>query len=247
MSVKSKWTKTKWLRADRALRRFIPETKRFTRSSLKKMTVRYKTVYFKPTDGTGGSGIARILRVSSRKYSVKKDTRTFRVSSFGSLYGRLTRIARGRGYLLQKGIKLQTSGGRPFDVRMTMQRAGSGKWAHSALFVKLGLRNKVVTNFHQGGKLAFIEPTLRRSGYGAARVSGYKRQIRKLGRQTARCFDRHSVRFNELGLDVALDRQGRLWILEVNTRPNLSALKHLPDKSMYRTAMRYSKRYGRTK
>ncbi|NBD27183.1 YheC/YheD family protein [Paenibacillus glycinis] len=246
MSVKSKWTKTKWLRADRALRRFVPETRRFSRSSLRAMTGRYRTVYFKPTDGTGGSGIARVVRLSPRRFSVKKDMRTFQVSSAGSLYGRLKGIARGRSYLLQKGIALRTSGGRPFDVRMTMQRSG-GKWVPSALFVKLGKRNKVVTNYHQGGKLALIEPTLRRSGCSPVQINRYKRRLKTLGRQTARCFDRHSTRFKELGLDVALDRQGRLWILEVNTRPNFNALKSLGDKRLHRTVMRYGRQYGRTR
>ncbi|MFC5528063.1 YheC/YheD family protein [Cohnella yongneupensis] len=247
ISVKSKWTKTKWLLADRALRQFVPETKLFTLSSLNDMTGRYKMVYFKPTGGSGGNGIARIVRTSSRKFRVKKDARTFETSSTGSLYGRLKRIARGRSYLLQKGIHLQTSGGRPFDFRMTMQKPEKGKWVPSVMFVKLGKPNTVVTNYHQGGKLALVGETLRRSGYSSGQIERYKMRLRTLGLQTARCFERRSPRFRELGLDVALDRTGRLWILEVNTRPNFYALKSLRDKSLFRTMVRYGKKYGRTR
>ncbi|SDW97323.1 YheC/YheD family protein [Paenibacillus sp. CF384] len=246
ISIKSKWTKTKWLLADRTLRRFVPETKRFTRSSLLAMVGRYKTVYFKPTTGTGGSGIARIVRLSDRKFRVKKDTRTTQITSTSSLYGQLNRIARGRSYLLQKGIYLKSARGRPFDLRVMVQKDGS-KWVPTVMFVKLGKKNKVVTNYHQGGKLAEVEPTLRRSGYSQAQVTRYKQKLKTLGMQTARCFDRHSTRFKELGLDVALDRQGRLWILEVNTRPGFSALKSLADKRFYRTVVRYGRKYGRTK
>ncbi|WP_219834826.1 YheC/YheD family protein [Paenibacillus sp. R14(2021)] len=247
MSVKSKWTKTKWLLSDRDLKRFVPETKHFTRSALKTMTGRYKTVYFKPTDGTGGNGIARIVRKSAQTFQVKKDVRSFEVTSARSLFTRLTRIARGRSYLLQKGIQLKTARGRPFDVRVTMQRAGSGKWIPTVLFVKLGKPNKVVTNYHQGGKLTLLETTLRRSGCSPAQIDRYRQRLETLGRQTARCFDRRSMRFKELGLDVAIDRSGRLWILEVNTRPSFQALKSLADKSFYRTVVRYGKLYGRTR
>jgi YheC/D like ATP-grasp len=247
MSVKNKWTKTKWLLAERGLRRFVPETKRFSRASLNEMTARYKMVYFKPTTGTGGNGIARIVRSSSGKFQVKRGTGTHAAASAKSLFGHLSRIARGRDYLLQKGIYLQASRGRPFDLRVTVQKNGKGKWVPTALFVKLGKKNKIVTNYHQGGKLALVEPTLRRSGYGKARIDRYLSQLKALGLQTGRCFDRRSVRFKELGLDVALDREGRLWILEVNTRPSYSALKSLADKSLYRTVLRYGKRYGRTK
>ncbi|SFJ67944.1 YheC/D like ATP-grasp [Paenibacillus sp. UNC496MF] len=246
ISIKNKWTKTKWLMADRRLRPLVPETKRFTRSSLNAMTGRYKMVYFKPTTGTGGGGIARIVR-ASRKFRVKKDGRTFEASSTAALYGRLNKIARGRSYLLQKGIYLQTSRGKPFDLRVTMQKTAAGKWVQSVMFVKLGKKNKVVTNYHQGGKLAYLEPTLRRSGYSGAQIDRYKKRLKTMGLQTARCFDRHAKRFKELGLDVALDRDGRLWILEVNTRPDFSALKSLGDKRLYRTIVRYGRQYGRTK
>jgi len=247
LSIKSKWTKTKWLLSDRALRRFVPDTKPFNRASLKKMTRRYRMVYFKPTGGTGGHGIARIVRISSRQFSVRKDWRTTKASSVGSLYVRLKKIARGRSYLLQRGVHLRASGGRPFDIRVTLQKARKSRWVPTVMFVKLGKPGKVVTNYHSGGKLALLGPTLRRAGFGQSQIVRYRRQLQTLGLQTARCFNRRSSRFKELGLDVAIDRGGRLWILEVNTRPGISALKTLRDKSIYRTVVRYARGYGRTR
>lgn len=246
ISVKNKWKKTKWLLSDGALRRFVPETRPFNRSSLIQMIQRYRMVYFKPTGGTGGNGIARIERVSPRKFIVRKDMRTAKLPSVPAVYGRLKSIARGRSYLLQKGIHLRTSGGRPFDIRVTMQKAGKS-WVPTILFVKLGKPGKVVTNYHAGGRLALVGPTLRRAGFSASRIGKYERELKGLGMQTARCFNRRSSRFKELGLDVALDRGGRLWILEVNTRPGISALKSLRDKRLYRTMIRYSRKYGRTR
>ncbi len=247
ISIKSKWTKTKWLLSDRTLRRYVPETKPFNRASLARMTRRYAMVYFKPTGGTGGNGIARIVRIASGRFSVRKDWRTTKTTSVGSLYVRLKKIARGRSYLLQRGVHLRSSGGRPFDIRVTLQKARQGRWVPTVMFVKLGKPGKVVTNYHSGGKLALLGPTLRRAGFGKDRIGGYQRQLKVLGLQTARCFNRRSSRFKELGLDVAIDRRGRLWILEVNTRPGISALKTLRDKSLYRKMIRYAKNYGRTR
>jgi len=246
ISVKNKWKKTKWLLSDGALRRYVPETRPFNQASLIQMIQRYRMVYFKPTGGTGGNGIARIERASLRKFLVRKDMRTAKLPSVRSVYGRLKSIARGRSYLLQKGIHLRTSGGRPFDIRVTMQKAGRS-WVATVMFVKLGKPGKVVTNYHSGGRLALIDPTLRRAGFSASRIGKYERQLKGMGMQTARCFNRRSSRFKELGLDVALDREGRLWILEVNTRPGISALKTLRDKRLYRTMIRYSRQYGRTR
>lgn len=246
-SIKSKWTKTKWLLSDRSLRHFVPETKQFTRKSLTRMTGKYKMVYFKPTGGTGGGGIARIVRSTNGRFQVRKDLRSANVSSRRALYRKLKRIANGKSYLLQKGIKLMTCKGRPFDLRMTVQRSKSRKWVPTAMFVKLGKPGKIVTNYHQGGRLALVEPTLKRTGYNKAQVASLKKQLTKLGMDTARCFDRRTKKLNELGLDVALDRKGKLWILEVNTRPSYSALKSLSDKSYYRKIVRYGRNYGRTR
>jgi glutathione synthase/RimK-type ligase-like ATP-grasp enzyme len=246
-SLKNKWTKTKWLQSDRTLRGFVPETKLFRKTSLIAMTRRYDTVYLKPTTGTGGKGIARIEKTSTKRYRYKIDVSTKEASSINDLYRKLKKTTRGRSYLLQKGIRLQNSNGRPFDIRSTVQRSKSGKWVPTAIFVKLGKRNKVVTNYHQGGRLTLLEPTLRRAGYNPEQIARYRRKLKTLGMQTARCFERHDSRFKELGLDVALDRKGRLWILEVNTRPNYYALKSLPDKNIYRKVVRYGRTYGRTK
>lgn len=245
LSVKNKWKKTKWLLRDPKLRPYVPETKPFSRAALDEMTARYGMVYFKPTDGTGGGGIARIERTSPGKFRVKKDLNLFTEPSPSALFRRLNRIARGRSYLLQKGIHLQKSGGKPFDLRVTVQKTVQGRWVPTAMFVKVGKPGKVVTNYHQGGKLELIERTLARSGYSPARIRKYKDRLKLLGMQTAWCFDRRSPRFRELGLDVALDREGRLWILEVNTRPSYSALKSLSDKSLYRTITRFGRTYGR--
>ncbi len=247
MSLKDKWVKTKWLTADPKLRHYVPETRRFTRSALNKMIDRYKMIYFKPADGTGGSGIARVDRIAGSRFKVKMKKHTTRVSSARALYSRLRAIAKRRKYLLQKGIRLQRSNGRPFDIRVMMQKSSRDSWLPTGTFVKLGRPNAVATNYHQGGALKLLGPTLRHAGYKPSRIANYRKRLNRLGRITASCFTRHRPRFKELGLDVALDRQGRLWILEVNTRPNISAVKLLKDKSVYRTLMRYGKQYGRSK
>ncbi|WP_271750726.1 YheC/YheD family protein [Cohnella sp. JJ-181] len=245
LSVKNKWQKTKWLMADPALRPLVPETKPFSREALGEMTRRYRMVYFKPTGGTGGGGIARIERTPAGRFRVKKDLKTSVEASIASLFHRLKRISRGKSYLLQKGIELQKAGGKPFDLRVMVQKSLQNRWVPTVMFVKVGKPGKVVTNYHQGGKLETVERALARAGHPPAGIRRYKRRLRTLGMRTARCFGRHSPRFRELGLDVALDRGGRLWILEVNTRPGYSALKSLPNKRLYRTVTRYGRNYGR--
>jgi glutathione synthase/RimK-type ligase-like ATP-grasp enzyme len=243
-TVTSKWTKTKWLIADDKLKKFVPKTKLFSRSSLESLTDRYKTVYFKPTNGTGGKDIARIQRKNSL-FTVQIDSKKMKCNSTKDLYTKLKTMAKGSSYLLQQGIDLMTSNGHPFDLRVMIQKPKDKGWVPSAVFTKVGKKNKVVTNYHQGGKLAFLEETLKAAGYSARGITKAKEKLNHMGVSTGRCFSRHRKGFRELGLDVAIDSKGRYWILEVNTRPQFYPLKYMNDKRMYHRIVKYGKEYGR--
>jgi Glutathione synthase/Ribosomal protein S6 modification enzyme (glutaminyl transferase) len=243
-SIKSKWVKTKWLLGSSTLRHYVPWTLPFTRGNLDKMVARHSTVYFKPTGGTGGSNIVRIKRQGNR-YTTKHRRTIREHSGIEGLFGFLK--ARGsEPYLLQKGIKLASVKGRPFDIRVMVQKTG-GVWTSTAIFLKIGKAGSVATNYSQGGKIGFLRQTLREAGYEEESIKRIRKDLEQLGVNVGQQFDKHYKGFRELGLDVALDNQGRLWILEVNTRPQFYPLKNMGDRRMYRKIISYAKQYGRTK
>jgi glutathione synthase/RimK-type ligase-like ATP-grasp enzyme len=245
-SVKSKWIKTKWLLTNVNVQKYIPKTLRFSRSNLKIMLSQFSTVYFKPTNGTGGFNIIRIKKLGNgyqfQHNSVKKNC-----STFDALYQQLMRYAKKQSYLLQKGIKLAAVNGSPFDIRVMVQKSNNGVWNSSALFTKIGKQGKVATNYHQGGQIGYFQNTLAKAGFSKVRIKRKEAELKKLGKSVGSIFDKLSNGFRELGLDVALDDKGNTWILEVNTRPQFYPLKHLNDKKMYRRIISYAKQYGRKK
>jgi glutathione synthase/RimK-type ligase-like ATP-grasp enzyme len=246
LSVKSKWIKTKWLVKHRKLKKFIPRTMLFNSKNLDLMLAAFSTIYFKPTDGTGGADIIRIKRKDSGYQIQLKSVKSY-YSSRKSLYIKLHRISKKRSFLLQQGIVLATTKGRPFDVRVMVQKTTKGKWVSSATFTKIGRTGKVATNYHQGGKLGYFFQTMAGAGYKSASIRRKKEKLEWLGCTVGNQFDSYKKGFRELGLDVALDGKGKPWILEVNTRPQFYPLKHMKDKSMYRRILSFSKQYGRSK
>ncbi|KRF21652.1 YheC/YheD family protein [Paenibacillus sp. Soil787] len=246
LSVKSKWIKTKWLVKHRKLRKFIPRTMLFNSKNLNLMLSAFSTIYFKPTGGTGGADIIRIKRKDSGYQIQLKSVKSY-YSSRKSLYIKLRRFSKKRSFLLQQGIVLATTKGRPFDVRVMVQKTTKGKWISSAIFTKIGRTGKIATNYHQGGKLGYFFQTMAGAGYKSASIRRKKAKLDRLGCAVGSQFDSYKNGFRELGLDVALDVKGKPWILEVNTRPQFYPLKHMKDKSMYRRILSFSKQYGRSK
>jgi glutathione synthase/RimK-type ligase-like ATP-grasp enzyme len=245
-SKKSKWTKTKWLLRHRGFQNHIPHTLLFNRRNLSTMLTSYSVIYFKPTHGSGGFNIIRIKK-RAQGYQTQSNSVKTVYSSMDQLFKGLKRYAAHRDYLLQKGIPLAKTNGRPFDIRVMVQKKNDGKWVSTALFTKIGRSGKVATNYNQGGKIGYFRPTLLAAGYNEASARRKELKLKRMGVSVGQCFDRHRKGFRELGLDVALDSKGKPWILEVNTRPQFYPLKNFKDKGLYHRIVSYAKQYGRRK
>ncbi|WEK55030.1 MAG: YheC/YheD family protein [Candidatus Cohnella colombiensis] len=245
-SINSKWTKTKWLLKHSELSDNVPHTLQFNKSNLNTMLSKYETVFFKPTVGSGGARIIRIRKLSSG-YQTHYNTTKVNYSTLNSLYNKLNRFSNQRAFLLQKGIQLARTNGKPFDIRVMVQKTNSGEWKSTAIFMKIGKPGKVATNYNQGGKIGFLQPTLSGAGFDTTSTEQMEQQLQQMGVAVGGQFDRYLKGFRELGLDVALDANKKPWILEVNTRPQIYPLKHMRDRTMYKKILSYAKQYGRTK
>lgn len=241
---KSKWVKTKWLLGSGSVGRYVPMTKLFSKSNLADMLDRFATVYCKPTSGSGGAGIMRVKKREGG-YLLQHGGGQSRLGSLDSLFERMRKRVNGRPFLLQQGISLAKSNGNPFDTRVMVQKTNAGRWVSTALFTKIGRPGKVATNYKQGGRIGYFRPTMAGAGFGSNRIGQKESELKQLGRRVGRVFDRHGKGFRELGLDVALDSSGHVWILEVNTSPQFYPLKNMKDKSLYRRIVSFAKQYGR--
>ena len=206
----------------------------------------YSTVYFKPTNGSGGNNIIRIKRKDGG-YQSQYNTVKTNYETQDALYKGLKRFAGKKDFLLQKGIHLAKSKGKPFDIRVMVQKTNKGSWVSPGLFTKVGNPNKVATNYNQGGSVGYFHKTMAGAGYDDHSIQLMESKLKELGISVGHNFDRNYKGFKELGLDVALDSNGKPWILEVNTRPQFYPIKAMKDKTLYNKILYYGKQYGRTK
>lgn len=243
--VNSKWTKTIALAGDRRISGYIPHTEKLRRNTLEEMLFRYGMVYVKPDVGTYGNGVMRVEKTEAG-YQYQAGTRIRMFPDADSLYRDLMKAVKNRSYLVQQGIHLLKHKGRRFDIRVMVQKNLRNRWEATGIVGRVAHPRKIVTNFHNGGTLKPV-PALLAAHMGHEERIRFTNSLMQLGVRVARRLEARFPGIKEVGLDIAVDRDRRAWILEVNTCPDPYIFKVLKDKSVMRKILRYAKAYGRRK
>lgn len=118
---------------------------------------------------------------------------------------------------MQKDVRLATIAGRPTDYRVKVVKE-NGRWVFRAMVGRLARKGLFVTNLCRGGTQMKAAHGIRQSL--SPRLVGAKmRQMRNLTQTATRLLESRFPGIRQLGYDYGIDRNGQIWILEVNTRP----------------------------
>lgn len=213
------------LRKQPALGRFLPESHSFTGfPMLQAMCSRYATVFLKPVRGSLGKGIIRIVRLPSGGYAAHHattlGTKRQQFPTLQKLYASLSGRLRSGRYLIQQGLHLIESQGRPIDFRALVQKNGSGQWIVTSIVARIAGSQHFVSNIARGGTLSTVREAIAKSNLATGRQDAPAR-LRSTALQIAAGVDAQiPAHFGELGIDLALDTNGRVWLLEVNSKPS---------------------------
>src|SRR5690606_24657147 len=137
----------------------------------------------KPIYGSGGEGVVFVTkRDSGAKYEVHVGSRrkTFRKRSSANRYVRRKTGSRKR--LVQRKISLARIDGRPFDLRVIIQRRrGASKWKVTGKLAKVAGPGYHITNIRRShGKVLPFSTAVRRSNIRGKPVSAIGHRVDKL-------------------------------------------------------------------
>ncbi|WP_151737258.1 YheC/YheD family protein [Paenibacillus tengchongensis] len=212
----SKWLKTEALLSDARIAGYIPRTKAYSAAALLSMLRIYGNVVIKPVVGGGGYGVIKVFR-DTRGYGFTSMDSTRVYSDFRSMRRALDRVKVRRRYLIQQGITLARIAGRPIDYRVKVVK-NNGVWEFRSMVGRLARPGLFVTNLCKGGTMMSCRQGLRHS-LPSIKSSAKKSEMRRLTIHCIGILERRFPGIGELGFDYAVDHSGRIWILEVNTRP----------------------------
>ncbi|MCL6453409.1 MAG: YheC/YheD family protein [Alicyclobacillus sp.] len=220
-----KWQVHEWLTSDQRTRPHVPKTIRFTPGKATSEFIRvHNPVFLKPVHGSLGFGIIRVIRQSDGSYSYDVKRRGAREHGTSPTHSALLQFLRGRigrkPYLVQQGLTLAKYRERPFDIRIVLQRDGSGDWRRTKVFARVAQPGDFTSNLTSGGEALPVQ-VVNRAIYAqkAARVR-CRREILRVSHLVAAVLEEQSGRLlGELGIDIGLDEDGHVWVIEVNSKP----------------------------
>lgn len=239
--IRSKMKKALPLMNDSMISDYVPKTDWLHASSLQNMLSTYPIVYIKPDVGRRGNGIIRIRRLNSSQSEISFRQTTVRCPSNAVYLEIMRRLRSNKKYIIQQGIDLATYHQRPFDVRVVLQKA-MNKWRATLMCARVASsKSSVVTNIAKGAKDFNIYRTLRGIDQPLNKFD-VLRDLLDISHQIAQILDSHFP-LKIVGLDLAVDKQGKVWFIEANTKPDCVGLETI-DRKLYRKYVEAKKLMG---
>ncbi len=220
----------------------LPITRSMTEGNFNSMLARYKKIIVKPSGGKGGDGVMSISALENKKYRVHYGRTQRTLSDISKTYSFVKAQTKGRPHIVQRKIPLAKVNGRPFDVRVMVQRNRQSKWVITGKLAKIAGAGYIITNVARSkGRVSPLSTAIRNSNIRGISLRRIQGRINQTSLKAVKQIQKY-YRIRTVGLDIGLDHKGKVWIIEANFAPARFLFRKLKDKSMYRRIIAYDRK-----
>ncbi|RAL26855.1 YheC/YheD family protein [Thermoflavimicrobium daqui] len=245
----NKWTIYQLIKSHPQTASYSPESQlNPTSKVLKNMLDKYKMVYLKPSGGSLGMGIFRITHHPTQGYfsrfhqGEKSILHRFRTLENLLKFYFKNNPDKLKNYLVQQGIRLLKVNGRPVDFRVHMHKDSTGKWKVVGIAAKVAGLGSVTTHVRTGGSV-FTDDLLKEI------LPNHAQKVKEMLVQAAVEIaevleEKLSGPLGELGMDMGIDQNQRIWLFEVNSKPGRHIFHHPNLREAGRQSAKYITEYS---
>ncbi|MFB4163837.1 YheC/YheD family protein [Alteribacillus sp. JSM 102045] len=211
---RSKYKIYQYLASNKKTAPYLPETNMLSYLTVVKMLDRYNKLYIKPVRSSRGNNI----------YVIEQTKQGFTISHVANFKEKVVKIAKGELYeyfhktfttpkkfLVQQAIDSDKYKGKKFDFRISPQKNKYGSWQVTGMIARVANKCDNITNLDQGGRVKYkLKPLI---------SNETRKNIKKASIQIAKTIEAKFPQVIDLGIDLAVDKQGNVYLIEANFRP----------------------------
>jgi glutathione synthase/RimK-type ligase-like ATP-grasp enzyme len=223
----SKWEVHEKLFQESHLHPFLPETKIFSKENLIEFAKKFETVFVKPVHGSLGRNIFKLVKEDDNHYTyqssfLSKSEGGVKKYTLDEFYQQIKPILTNRIYIIQQGIPLITRNGCVMDFRVLCHKSLKNRWEVTSIVARISTEQEFVSNIARGGSIMRPVNALATS-MSKSEALEVLALMKELSIETASIISHLSSGITgELGIDIGVDLNGKLWLIEVNSKPSKS-------------------------
>ncbi|MCH1627091.1 YheC/YheD family protein [Ferdinandcohnia quinoae] len=226
----NKWEIHQILKSEHQVSDFLPEThKNPSFSLIEQMLAKYHHVYLKPANGSLGLGIYQILysREDEAYYCRYRDDKDVnRLQKFSTLEALINTLFQKRRldtYIVQQGITLIRLNHKSVDFRVHTNKDQNGNWQVSVIAAKISGRGSVTTHLNNGGVVRTVDEIFQDSSECQRITKSLEDTVLTLSEVID---TKQEGNIGEIGFDIGIDKNGKVWLFEANSKPGRSIFAH---------------------
>lgn len=215
-----KWELYSILQKESPIADLVPESQLLSPETLASFIKKHGVVYIKPRHNSRGQGIIKAKTIPDGycytrvedKGKKWRECKTARTIIRGLIPNR---------YIMQAAVDLAEYQGRVFDLRAQVQKDGHGHWVMTGVGARVAALNHIVTHIPNGGYkerfqevLDYLYPQDKRT------QEHIHKQLLRICKSVPPVLESSlSMNLGILSLDIGLDKNGKLWLIEANSKP----------------------------
>ncbi|WP_235822690.1 YheC/YheD family endospore coat-associated protein [Cytobacillus massiliigabonensis] len=212
------------LYSEEYMKPYLPDTWMLTEHSLQDMLKKYSSIFIKPIHGSQGRNIIKVF-IENDVLKVKMSTgtnkdRTFQFNDHMQFYKWLLPHLEKRTYLIQQAIPLIAYKKKLLDFRILCHKNFQNTWKVTSAVARLSADQQFVSNIARGGDV--MKPV-----HVLSLLSNRETAVQQLKLMKELAIEASSLVsqisdgvIGELGVDIGVDEEGKLWIIEINSKPS---------------------------
>ncbi|TCS83596.1 YheC/YheD family protein [Tepidibacillus fermentans] len=238
--LSGKWKVYQILSTNPIYKSHLPKTSIYRDKNQLLLWLSANPIILKPIGGSHGKGV---IKVCIQKNSFEVVGRTYLNQKFHLIlknkkdfYNWIQSFTRGKRYLVQQYLNLTTSHNQPYDIRVLVQKNENGQWETTGMAARIGDAKNITSNLHGGGRVDSAIHLIQKE-FSPYKAKEILEQIHSFAKTIPPFIEQSHGSLFELGLDLGIDKQGKVWIIEVNSKPGRSVFSILGEEQAIRKSL----------